>query len=173
MDLRKENESLKRQLEQLAEARNREILDLQHNFANQLRELEKTKGLDRTEEIAGLNQRIRQLESELANEKKDNASLKNTVSQLEGKLKSAECQIKCLSDSLETARMEAQKTRPAQPPPIDFEAMLAPFEEQLENLRLCLTQKQTEIKRLQGVVHQECAERLRLQNLLGTVPRSV
>jgi chromosome segregation ATPase len=172
MDLRKENESLKRQLEQLAEARNREILDLQANFGAQLRALQQAKFPDKTEEIARLNARIRQLESELANETKEKDKLLVTIGQLESKLKVADIQIRSLTQSLASATAEAQKPKPAAPPAIDFEAMLAPFEEQLEQLRILVTQKQAEIKRLQGVVHEECAERLRLQGLLGVAPKS-
>jgi chromosome segregation ATPase len=173
MELKKENESLKRQLEQLAEARNREILDLQYNFANQLRELHKAKGLDKTEEIAGLNEKIHVLEVDLANERKENGTLKTAIGEVESKLKAADGHIRSLTQALETARAEAQKPHSVPPPQIDFEQMLAPFEEQLENLRGCITQKQAEIKRLQGVVHQECAERLRLQSMLGVNPRAL
>jgi Tfp pilus assembly protein FimV len=172
MDLLKENESLKRQLELQANARNQEILDLQHHFADQLRVLQKQKGVDRSAEIFELQQHVSQLEKQLLTKEHENGILKEQVARLQQEVKKKEEENNGLHYSLERARIEAMTAREAKES-MNYAELLAPLEEQLEGLTTIITQKQEEIAQLQKLVHKECEERIRLQGLLGMNPMSL
>lgn len=168
MDLRKENENLRRQLSQLEEARNREVLDIQHNFAERIRELENMKGLNREGEIQSLKDKITCLERELQSQKTENSKNQKTIRDLENKLKESEIRREQISYSLEKARIDTLKAASQPPPPeLNIEELLAPLEEQLVCLVDVIAQKQEEINRLQKLVQEECEERVKLQKLLG------
>jgi chromosome segregation ATPase len=169
MGLAKENESLKRQLEQNANARNQEILDLQHHFAAQLRELQRLKPVDRSAEIAELKQKISELESRLVKQSSENAALKDQVTKLEAEAKRKQQENDSLHYSLERARIEAMNARKAKQR-VNYDELLAPLDEQLKELTSIIAEKQYEIMRLQKLVHKECQERIRLQSLLGVNP---
>ncbi|OHS97301.1 SMC protein [Tritrichomonas foetus] len=164
---KKEIDSLNRQLVLLGEARNQEILDLQHRFADRIRELEKSKGFDKFDEITALKTKISELEAKVAAKETENQDLKNHNNELQKQLKEANESHEKTSFLLEKARIEILKTKSEAPPEIDFEEMLKPLEDQLNMLKGVVTQKQAEIKRLQQLVHEECQERMRLQSLLG------
>jgi chromosome segregation ATPase len=166
MGLARENESLKRQLEQLADARNREIMDLQHHFEEQLRELERLKGVDKGPEISAFKDRISQLEPGLTKQTRENAALKQQVTRLQSELKERDQTNQSLTVALDRARIDVLKATERRPE-VNYEDLLAPLEEQLESLTTVITQKQDEINRLKKLVHKECEERIRLQAMLG------
>lgn len=177
MDLAKENASLRKQLELLAEARNQEVLDLQHHFAQRIKELEKLKGLDRSAEIEALNAKIIELEGDRVKQKEENIQLTQTVKELERKLKEAEQSKEDMSYALERARIQAMQAaaKPPPPPPqpeINIDEIFASFEEQMAELADVIAQKQEEINRLQKLVHDECQERVKLQTILGLTPKA-
>lgn len=174
MDLKKENENLRKQLAQLGDARNREILDIQHNFAERIRELEKMKGLDREGEVQSLKEKIQSLERDLLKQKEENLEQKKTIRDLENKLKESEIRREQISYSLEKARIDALKAA-SQPPPepaFNIEEILSPLEEQVACLADVIAEKQEEINRLQKLVQEECEERVKLQLLLGLTPKT-
>lgn len=176
MDLAKENASLRKQLELLAEARNQEVLDLQHHFAQRIKELEKLKGLDRSAEIEALNAKIIELEGDRVKQKEENIQLTQTVKELERKLKEAEQSKEDMSYALERARIQAMQAAAKPPPPpqpeINIDEIFASFEEQMAELADVIAQKQEEINRLQKLVHDECQERVKLQTILGLTPKA-
>jgi chromosome segregation ATPase len=167
MALERENEALKRQLQTQADARNQEILDLQHHFADQLREIERMKGVNNPDEIGALKQRFRQLEERVSEQTAESAALKAQLAKLQADAKRQAEETDSLQYSLERARLEILKATPAQQA-VNYEELLAPLEEQLAGLTAIIADKQAEIVRLQKLVHKECQERLRLQTLLGS-----
>ena len=168
----KEIESLNRKLITLGEARNQEILDLQHRFAARLRELERQKGFENFEELKKLNEKITELEVTIAEKDKENLELKNENSELREKLKEAGKKQEDTSFLLEKARidilkLQMEKQETDNQPEIDYQELLKPLEDQLECLKAVIVQKQAEINRLQKLVHEECHERMRLQSLIN------
>ena len=173
MDLAKENANLRRQLDLLAEARNQEVLDLQHHFAERIKELERLKGLDKSAEVEALNAKIIELERESVKQKEEIIQLRQTVKELEGKLRDAEKSKDEMEYSLERARIQAmQAAAKPKTPEINIDEIFASFEEQMEGLADVIAQKQEEINRLQKLVHDECQERVKLQTILGLTPKA-
>ena len=192
--LKKEITSLNRQLLLLGEARNKEILDLQRRFSEQLRELKRSKGLDNTDEIANLNKKVLDLENNLASKDKKVSNLEDDLASkdkeiqklksinldLQDKLKVANDKNEKTSFLLEKARIDTLKAQSeaeeakkladeaaARNDDVDYEELLRPFEEQLEQLKEIITKQNSEIVGLRKLVHEECVERMRLQKLLG------
>lgn len=178
--LKQEITSLNKQLVLLGEARNKEILDLQRRFADQIRELQRSKGLDSVDEINNLNKKVEDLESALALKDKEIQNLKSANIDLEKKLKEATEKNEKTSLLLEKARIDALKAQSeaaeakkladeanSKNEEIDYEELLKPFEEQLEKLKEVITKQNAEIVGLRNLVHEECTERMRLQKQLG------
>ena len=178
MDLERENANLRKQLAILADARNQEVLDLQHHFAERIRQLEAMKGLDKSAELEALNGKIVEMEGELLRRKEENTELRQKAEELEKKVKELERKLKetekskedmhywlekAKADALKAAQVERARSDPA----INIDELLMVFEEQMAALTEVVTQKQEEIKRLQKLVHKECEERVRLQKILG------
>ena len=166
--LKAENEKLKKQLEQLSEARNQEILDLQHHFAEQLKKLQAEKGISDNEELKKENE---SLKSQLKQVIDENVKLKQDYNELQEKLKkstlsenSLRAEINHLkSQSKQEVKVEVQET-PQLP---DINELIEPYENQILELANVVKEKQAEITRLQGIIHQECEERIKLQAALG------
>lgn len=178
--LKKEITSLNKQLILLGEARNKEILDLQRRFADQIRELQRSKGLDNTDEIKNLNKKITDLEGVLASKDQEINNLKSKNIDLEKKLKdeveknnrnsvllekSHTDLLKAQFEAAEAKKIADESSNKSNN--IDYEGLLKPFEDQLEKLKEVITKQNAEIVGLRNLVHEECTERMRLQKQIN------
>lgn len=178
--LKKEITSLNKQLVLLGEARNKEILDLQRRFADQIRELQRSKGLDSVDEIENLSKKIEELESALVLKENEIQNIKLANTELEKKLKNATEQNERTSLLLEKARIDTLKAQSEaaeakkmvdelnnKNTDVDYEELLKPFEDQLKKLKEIITKQNAEIVGLRNLVHEECTERMRLQKQIN------
>lgn len=162
-----ENDRLRRQLDQLSEAKNREVLDIQHHFADRVRELERLKGLDKAAEIDGLNAKISELEKTDLQQKSKNAELALTVSQLEKKLNETEENRVNTAQRLERLKKEAEEKVEVVPSTVNYDELLDPLREHLTSLGEVVALKDEEIKTLEELIQKEGEERARLERILG------
>lgn len=172
-----ENEKLKKTIQELGEARNKEILDLQDIFSKKLREASSKNG---SEEIKSLNNGLNDMKSKITEIEKrnkelleENDALKQQIKKLTLSEKSLiadknylNSKINELKESL-SAQQQSAQTPQLKTLENDFDEMLKPFEEQIESLAILVQQKQNEIERLKCIIKEGCEERVRLQSRLG------
>ena len=162
--LRTENANLKQQLQQLAEARNKEVLDLQHAFAEKLKKLQREKGASLNDEMKKENE---DLKAKLKAVEEENKRIKQENDELQNKLKKSTLSENSLRAELNHLKSQKQNQNNEKQQLPDINELIEPYEKQILELAEVVKQKQNEILRLQGVIQQECEERLKLQAALG------
>ena len=164
--LQKENASLLRRIESMAEARNKEILDLQYAFAERIRELEKLKGCDSSEKIAELTSKIVSLQEDLRTKEKECVQYQKQIVDQDKQIEAGKRREKMMRDEIEQLKIAAMKPQEPPEPQIDIAELIAPLETELHRLSDLVAEKQAEIERLQNLVHEECEERNKLLAIL-------
>ena len=164
--LQKENISLLKKIETMAEARNKEILDLQFAFAERIRELEKLKGCDSSEKIAELTSKIVSLQENLRMKEKECVKYQNQILDQDKQIEAGKRREKMMRDEIEQLKIAAMKAQEPKEPEIDIGELIAPLETELHRLSDLVAEKQTEIDRLQNLVQEECDERNKLLAIL-------
>ncbi|EAX89984.1 hypothetical protein TVAG_124550 [Trichomonas vaginalis G3] len=152
-----ENENLKRQLEQLIDAKQKEIRDLQDVFEEKLRKLRENLKNENIDPLINENKILKAKVEELTDHC---CKLEVDKNELIKSIKQTQTTEKALYAELNHEReMQKQNVH-------DFSEFIQPFEDQIKELSELLKQKQEEINNLHSIINDECQERNRLQSLI-------
>lgn len=161
-NLQRENAALRKKIEDMAEARNKEILDLQYAFAERIRELEKFKGSESSDKIAELSSKIVTLQNTIREKEKDIVKYEKQIVSQEKEIESGKRREKIMKDEIEKLKLELSKSHESSEAQIDISELISPLEAELQRLSDLVSEKQSQIENLQNVVHEECQERDKL-----------
>lgn len=157
MSLKEENEKLRNKIQQLSLQRNQEILELQHQFAEKYKAIQRQSNSEQAMKLRTENESLHQQIKELTEKT-------NTLTR---QIKEIKDEQQRYQESAESLRKDIELAKSGKSNPMDeFSEFIEPFEKQVKELAKILSQKQAEIDRLQNVVHQECEKRIHLQAIL-------
>ena len=145
-----------------------------------MRELQRSKGFDKEDDFNILVKKVGELEATIIKKDQEIDGLRMANIELEKKLKNEIDKHEKTSFLLEKSRIQLFQTQDElsqakqlveqqKNDSVDMDEVLKPFEEQVDQLRQIITKQNTELVNLRQLVHEECAERMRLQKLLGMI----